>query len=526
MADTEKQGMFWADQAAREVADAPSGMHVVSDAKTPSGRVHVGSLRGVIVHDVLHKGLLDAGKKAEFVYRFDDFDPMDSFPAYLPEKFKEYMGKPLCNIPSPEPGFDSFAQYYAVEFETVFEALDCHPRIVWMSKDYKAGLFDDAIKTAIGKAADIREINERISGGKKQGDWLPVQVVCDECGRIGTTQATDFDGETVAYTCAGAKYSPGCGHAGRKSPFNGGSKLTWKAHWAAQWQVYNVTVEGEGKDHAVIGGSRQVSNEIATKVFGYKPPYDLPYEFFLIGGKKMSSSKGLGSTAKEVSEALPPELLRFLLVRYKPRTAINFSPEGETLPRLYDDYDTYGENFFGRRHSRDPDEPRIYEFSQVNGVPKDYYRPQFSFIAYLLQVPHLKLREVIEKRIERMLTQDEAGELERRSRFARNWLEKYAGEEYILKVLDHPSALKLHSQLAPELQKALADFGEFFEETTSENAQTEYLKRMCERHGVKQQAFYEAAYNIFLGKPKGPRLLPFLNALERPFVAQRLRGVG
>ena len=524
MADTEK-GMFWADQAAREAADAPKGMHVVSDAKTPSGRIHVGSLRGVIVHDVLHKALLDAGKKAESTYRFDDFDPMDSFPAYLPDSFKEYMGKPLCNIPSPEPGYDSYSQYYATEFEAVFEALDCHPRIIWTAKDYKAGVFDETIRTAIGKAAEIMEINERISGGKKQGDWLPLHVVCDECGRIGTTQATDFDGKTVAYKCAGAKYATGCGHEGRKSPFGGGSKLTWKAQWAAQWKVYDITVEGEGKDHAVIGGSRHGSNEIATKGFNYKPPYDLAYEFFLVGGKKMSSSKGLGSTAKEVAETLPPELLRFLLVRYKPRTAINFSPDGETLPRLYDDYDAFAEAFFGRRKSRDPDEPRIFEMSQVSGKPLDYYRPQFSFIAYLLQVPHLKLRDVIEKRAERTLTNEEVGELEKRSRTARMWLEKYAGEEYKLTVLDHGEALKFSSKFPPEMLKTLAAFGEFFEETESEKAQTEYLRQICERNGVKQQAFYEAAYNIFLGKPKGPRLLPFLNALERPFVAQRLRGV-
>ena len=35
--------MFWADQIAAESSDRT---HIVNDSKTPSGRVHVGSLRG------------------------------------------------------------------------------------------------------------------------------------------------------------------------------------------------------------------------------------------------------------------------------------------------------------------------------------------------------------------------------------------------------------------------------------------------------------------------------------------------
>ena len=42
--------MFWADKIA---ADAV-GEQVVNDSKTPSGRIHVGSLRGVVIHDVIY----------------------------------------------------------------------------------------------------------------------------------------------------------------------------------------------------------------------------------------------------------------------------------------------------------------------------------------------------------------------------------------------------------------------------------------------------------------------------------------
>ncbi len=49
--------MFWAD----ELASALSGSQVVNDSKTPSGTVHVGSLRGVVLHDAIARALRDHG---------------------------------------------------------------------------------------------------------------------------------------------------------------------------------------------------------------------------------------------------------------------------------------------------------------------------------------------------------------------------------------------------------------------------------------------------------------------------------
>ncbi len=91
--------MFWADILAKNFTNGP---HLVNDAKTPSGKVHVGSLRGVLIHDFVHKSLLKQGKKAHYTYHFDDFDPMDGLPVYLPkEKYSQYMGFPLYKVPSP-----------------------------------------------------------------------------------------------------------------------------------------------------------------------------------------------------------------------------------------------------------------------------------------------------------------------------------------------------------------------------------------------------------------------------------------
>ncbi|HUW21080.1 MAG TPA: lysine--tRNA ligase, partial [Candidatus Bathyarchaeia archaeon] len=82
--------MFWPDRFASEIIKSGKYRpYHVDDMKTPSGRIHVGALRGVIVHDLIFKALKEKGKKVDYTWVFNDMDPMDAFPHYLPEKFKK-----------------------------------------------------------------------------------------------------------------------------------------------------------------------------------------------------------------------------------------------------------------------------------------------------------------------------------------------------------------------------------------------------------------------------------------------------
>ena len=140
--------MIWPDREAKRIKDKKlvyperlsrakskeSRREWADDMKTPSGRIHVGSLRGVIVHDLIYKALKDISVKTKFSYVFNDMDQMDGMPTYLDKnKWGKYMGHPLYKIPSPEPGFKSFADYFAQEFISVFNSINCHPQIIWSS---------------------------------------------------------------------------------------------------------------------------------------------------------------------------------------------------------------------------------------------------------------------------------------------------------------------------------------------------------------------------------------------------------
>jgi len=107
-------------------------------------------------------------------------------------------------------------------------------------------------------------------------------------------------------------------------------------------------------------------------VFDVTPPRNVPYEFLTIGGRKMKSSAGTGATAQSMVDLLPPELVRFLMLRHRPQTAIEFDPAGETIPRLFEDYDSHvAETASDGAADGDPAETaqrrRIVELSQLHG---------------------------------------------------------------------------------------------------------------------------------------------------------------
>src|SRR4051812_47667806 len=124
--------MFWADKVAQELKERHLPLEWVDDMKTPSGRVHVGALIGVSVHGLVHRALQDLGVPTNYTYVFENHDPMDDIPSYLPrEKYEQYLGMPLYKIPSPVEGYANFAEYYAQEFQKAFNAIGFFPEILW-----------------------------------------------------------------------------------------------------------------------------------------------------------------------------------------------------------------------------------------------------------------------------------------------------------------------------------------------------------------------------------------------------------
>lgn len=220
--------MFWADEITEQVrsrfAEKLKSKQpvIVRDEKTASGRVHVGSLRGVAVHGAISELLTSLGIANTYLFEINDFDPMDGLSEELKEKgFSKYLGMPLCNVPSPDGKAKNFAEYYGGEFAGVITESGYKPQFYRSSELYLAGRYNDAIRTALENADKIRAIYKDVSGSVRESDWNPVQVICEKCGKVSTTKVTGFDGETVTYECKDLEWTNGCGYSGKVSPFDG-----------------------------------------------------------------------------------------------------------------------------------------------------------------------------------------------------------------------------------------------------------------------------------------------------------------
>ncbi len=517
--------MLWADRIASEIREKHKPRNgesfIIRDEKTLSGRVHVGSMRGVAIHGLLSEVLNEYGVANEFRFELNDFDPFDSIPGYLDaEKFREHLGKPLYAVPSPQPGFKNYAEYFGDEFVGVHKRAGFVPNYYRATELYQSGKMDPYIKIALERAGDLRRILKEISGSTKEASWLPISVICEKCGKIMTTRAYDYDGETVGYACdKNPDEIKSCGHTARVAPWKGTAKLFWKVDWAAKWIVQGVDVEGGGKDHSTKGGSRDVANHICRELFGQEPPFDVPYEFFLVGGKKMSSSKGRGSSAKDMCDLFPPQIFRLALIGKDIREQIDVDPAGESVPRLYDWYD---ELALGVREGKTDDYSRLFALC---ALPKDRtaltapWNVRFREVAFIVQMPHLSLTEEAAKAKGSALTKDEETALSERSQYAKFWLSTYAPEEFKYQLQEKMPEV----QLSDIQKKALEVLGDFLEmgERNGEDLHLR-LHELKTEIPIQPKELFQAIYHIFLNRDSGPKAGWFLAGLPRDFVVKRI----
>jgi lysyl-tRNA synthetase class 1 len=476
-----------------------------------------------------------AGLESKFLYGVDDMDAMDSQALLTPDAVDRYMGAPLSRVPAPEgSSAANYARHFVGEiFFRTFEPLGIKPEFYWVSELYAAGRMDPYVKLALDRADRVRSIYRRVSHVERTASWLPIQVICEQCGRIGTTYATDWDGSTVAYVCKPdmVTWARGCGHEGRISPLGGQAKLPWNLEWAAKWGLLGVTIEGCGKDLATAGGSRDRSDAISREVFEVEPPRNVAYEFLNVGGKKMSTSKGQGAAAHTIAEVLPPEQLRFLFLRPRPSQVIEFDPEGDTIPRLFDEFDRIAAATAGREVKGElpADYERLFGYSLVGESPDvaaaaAAFRPAFGHLALLLQIPGVDIRDRMEAEKGSALTALEAGVLAERTSSARAWLESYAPERARL-AIRRDAVPEEVAGLEADQRSYLAALAEAAdgERPGSGDAWQGLIFRVAGESGLASGRAFGALYAAFLGRSNGPRAGWLLASLEPAFVVERLR---
>ncbi|MCL2549431.1 MAG: lysine--tRNA ligase [Methanimicrococcus sp.] len=519
----------WADVIAEE-AMAKNQKNLISTGITPSGHIHIGNMREVLTADAVYCAMKNKGEDPEFYYIADNYDPLRKvYPFLKEEEYAQHVGKPISEIPCPCGHHKSYADHFLDPFIAAMEALGIRPKILKTDELYKEGKFVGAIQAALKKRDEIAKILEDVSGKEVTEDWSPFNPICEGCKRINSARVTGFDEaeETVSYTC------PACGTSGKVS-MTGGGKLSWRVEWPAKWKIFGVTAEPFGKDHASSGGSYDSGIRISREVFQTEPPLPIIYEWIMLGEKgAMSSSSGVVVSISEMLDVVPPEALRFLIMKTRPEKHIKFDP-GQPLLNLVDEYERL-------RDKEDPTafEERIVALSQSKNVKQS--KIPFKQMVTIYQVAGGDL-DKIDAIAKRSGFEENPEMINQMARHVGLWLETYAPPfaKFGIKesvpvqtasLTDTQRAFlnafadcleAAETELGPEdIQRIVYETKELGSDIAGKMVQ--YAGGALPPEEIDTKNFFIAIYTALLGQPSGPKAGWFLTSFDIDFLVLRFR---
>jgi lysyl-tRNA synthetase, class I len=357
---------------ASDHAAAAAGV-VCASGLSPSGPIHLGNLREVMVPHLVADEIKRRGLPCEHIISWDDYDRFRKVPAGIPgvdESWAEHIGKPLTSVPAP-PGspHESWAAHFKSGMEASLADLGVEYRGISQTAMYTSGAYREQILFAMRERGRIDAVLERYrtldkNGGAKKpqqqkpkdaaeteaergsgaaaeddgsgagGAYYPYKPYCTVCDKdLTTVTAYDEASTELTYSCA-------CGHGETVllREFDHG-KLVWKVDWPMRWAYEGVLFEPSGVDHQSPGSSFVVGGQLVKEIFGGQQPIGPMYAFVGISGMaKMSSSRGGVPTPAEGLQIMEVPLLRWLYARRRPNQSFKIAFDQE-IQRTYDEWD-------------------------------------------------------------------------------------------------------------------------------------------------------------------------------------------
>ena len=504
--------MHWADVVAEKLLESGK-KHVISSGITPSGPIHLGSMREILTADAIVRAVNDKGGEAKLLYVADNADPLRKvYPFLDKEKYDRYVGRPLAEIPAPE-GNESYDQFFLKPFFQALEQVGVRPNVIDNYEYYKNGKYNECVKKIIESRKETRNILEKISGRQLPKHWFP-WTFKDNDGTL-------CNGKFIRYEWPFVYFQNKSGDEIQNNIEKGEGKLPWRLDWPSKWKILGVTFEAFGKDHATKGGSFDTGKRIVKDILDYEEPHHIVYEWINLKGKgAMHSSTGLAISAEEMLRMAPPEVIRWLIMQPQPNRHVDFDP-GLGLLNSVDKYDRSLQTYYSGELEENAS--RALELSQVKAIPKK----EKQTIPYRHLVTLLQSKEnnaEIEKTLVRTgdikkLDSDEIKNLESRLDCIAGWLDNYAPESVKFKIQKNAPKINLTSDEKKYLENlkgklALIDW--------NPKSIHDSFYELQESSKVPAKEYFRIMYLVLLGKERGPRLGFFLATIDKDFIIKRL----
>ena len=515
--------IHWADLAAENLIKIEDkNDYVCAAGITPSGTVHIGNFREVITVDLVVKALKDKGKKVRFIYSWDDYDVFRKVPKNMPnqELLNEFLRKPIVDTPDTFDCHNSYAKHNEKEFEKMLSYVGIKTEFIYQSKKYRNCDYAENIKIAMQNKDNIVAILNKYRKELLGRDWYPASIFCEKCGKDDVKIINYDNNYKVAYECQLCKFNDTFDI--RKK---GIIKLVWRCDWPMRWNYEKVDFEPGGKDHSTVGGSFDTGKEI-VKIFKWKAPYYIMYDFISIKGKggKISSSSGEVITLNDVLEIYEPEIVRWLFASTRPNTEFAISFDLDILT-IYEEFDQNERLYFNKENTNKSEElikkeKRMYELSLINLPKEQPLQPSIRTLVNLIQVHEFDEKAVLNYYKEAIKNEFDKKRVANRIKCISNWIKKYAPEEFKFKINSEAPEIALKENEKKAIRKLIETLKT--KKLNDEALHEEFYSIMKEAN-IETKNFFNLVYNILISKEKGPKLAGFINTVGKKRVVKLLK---
>ncbi|MDG9705779.1 lysine--tRNA ligase [Streptomyces sp. DH37] len=566
----------WVSRIADEVIAeaerrAPGKPVVCASGLSPSGPIHLGNLREVMVPHLVADEIKRRGVPCEHILSWDDYDRFRKVPAGVPgvgPSWSEHIGKPLTLVPAP-PGSEhpSWAEHFRAAMVEALDELGVEVRGISQTEMYTSGAYSEQILFAMRERARIDAVLDRYrtkvapegpagaagaakkrqkpedpgmsaaeieaaegSGAAGEDDgstggagYFPYKPYCSACDRdLTTITAYDDESTRLTYVCE-------CGHQETVllSEHRRG-KLVWKVDWPMRWAYEGVVFEPSGVDHQSPGSSYVVGGQLVREIFGGEQPIGPMYAFVGISGMaKMSSSKGGVPVPLDALEIMEAPLLRWLYARRRPNQSFKIAFDQE-IQRLYDEWDALERKVAdGAAQPADAAAYRRATSTAAGELPRTPHPLPYRTLASVVDITTGDEEQTL--RILSELDPDNPvrslDETRPRLDCAQRWVATHVPADQRTRVREEPDT-ELLASLDDDARESLRLLLDGLDEHWSLDGLTTLVygvpkvraglspeARPTPELKVAQRAFFALLYNLLVGRDTGPRLPTLLLAV-------------
>ncbi len=472
------------------------GKIVLQTGYGPSGLPHIGTFGEVARTSMLINALNQLTDLPKEIITFsDDMDGLRKIPENIPnaEKLKEFLHKPLTNVPDPFKKYQSFGEHNNEMLKKFLDQFNFKYSFKSSTELYKSGYFNSTLKLILNNYKEIMNIIIPTLGKDRQLSYSPFLPICPETGIVLEIPVLEINEKNsiIIFDNNGKKLE--------KSILDGNCKLQWKVDWAMRWFAIDVDFEMYGKD---LIESAILSTKI-IKILGKTNPSSFAYELFLDEkGEKISKSKGNGITIDEWLEYASPESLSLFMYQNPKRAKKLYR---EIVPKAVDEYLDFIEKGKNQNELQMLLNPVWHVHNGI--IPKENTIMTFSMLLNLVEASNANSKELLWKFVKKY----KSNILEKEHPIFDKLIE-YA-IKYFNDVIKKNKKYKIpNAEEKKALEALVIVLEKCTEEMQPEEIQTQ-IYSVGKENGYKENLrdWFRLIYEVVFGDENGPRMGFFIS---------------